>query len=199
MGVGIITEYLNRKTIKTQSKRKRNLWKVYPLEVTFGDRALPAQSKRTHTTRFLRPERRAARERPVTFAGSTSWELQHTYEQNYVQEIGKPVDEAVAAAQPPPLLGVICSYVFSNFCSNFWIIFGKLWEAGSRLYRSQILQVNTRWNKLSFRKEDWEKGHGKLSPRSTQCTPLHRSSISKFQQFLTKKLRLENGAKECIV
>ena len=39
-------------------------------------------------------------------------------------------------------------------------------RARSRLYRSQILQVNTRW---------------KLSPRSTQCTPLHRSSISKFQ------------------
>ena len=37
---------------------------------------------------------------------------------------------------------------------------GKLYEARSRLYRRRFLQVNTRWNKLSFRKEDWEKGHG---------------------------------------
>ena len=44
----------------------------------------------------------------------------------------------------------------------------KLREARSRLYRRRFLQVNTRWKKLS--------------PRSTQCTPLHRSSISKFQQ-----------------
>ena len=38
---------------------------------------------------------------------------------------------------------------FSSFYSNFWLIFGKLWEARSRLYRSRILQVNTRWKALS--------------------------------------------------
>jgi len=36
-----------------------------------------------------------------------------------------------------------CSYVGSNFFSNFWRIFGKLWEARSLLYRSQSLQPNT--------------------------------------------------------
>ena len=36
------------------------------------------------------------------------------------------------------------TYVFSDFCSNFWLIFGKLCEALSQLYRSQILRVNTR-------------------------------------------------------
>ena len=33
-------------------------------------------------------------------------------------------------------------YVFSNF----WLIFGKLWEARPRLYRRQILQVNTKYS-----------------------------------------------------
>ena len=37
---------------------------------------------------------------------------------------------------------------FSNFHSNFWLILGKHREARSRLYRSQILQVNIRWNAL---------------------------------------------------
>ena len=41
------------------------------------------------------------------------------------------------------------AYVFSSFSSNFWLIFGKLWEARSRLYRSRILQVNTRWKALN--------------------------------------------------
>ena len=38
--------------------------------------------------------------------------------------------------------------VFSNLYSNFWLIFGKLLEARSRLYRSRILQVNTRLKAL---------------------------------------------------
>ena len=38
---------------------------------------------------------------------------------------------------------------FPNFYSNFWLIFGKLWETRSRLYRSGILQVNTRWKALA--------------------------------------------------
>ena len=36
----------------------------------------------------------------------------------------------------------------SRFLSNFWLIFGKLWEARSRLYRSQNLQVNMRLKAL---------------------------------------------------
>ena len=34
-----------------------------------------------------------------------------------------------------------CHYVFSNFYSNFWLIFGKRWEALYRLYRSRIFQL----------------------------------------------------------
>ena len=45
---------------------------------------------------------------------------------------------------------------------------GKLDRARSRLHRSQILQVNMRWNSYLFRK---------LSPRSTKCTSLHRFGI----------------------
>ena len=43
---------------------------------------------------------------------------------------------------------LVTTYVFSNCYSNFWLIFGKLWEARSRLYRSQNLQVNTRLKAL---------------------------------------------------
>ena len=36
---------------------------------------------------------------------------------------------------------------YSNFFfSNFWLMIGKLWEARSRLYRRQILQVNTEYS-----------------------------------------------------
>ena len=43
------------------------------------------------------------------------------------------------------------TYVFSSLYSNIWLLvfFGKLWEARSRLYRSQILQINTRWKALA--------------------------------------------------
>ena len=37
---------------------------------------------------------------------------------------------------------------------------GKLDRARSRLYRSQILQVNTRWNSYLFEKKIEKKGHG---------------------------------------
>ena len=62
---------------------------------------------------------------------------------------------------------------------------GKLYRVRSRLYRSQILQVNTstRWKYNLFEKKIEKKEFvGKLSPRSTQCTPLHRyrSLISIF-------------------
>ena len=43
-----------------------------------------------------------------------------------------------------PMMRSARTYVFSNVWSNFWIIFGKRWEARSRLYRSRILQVKTR-------------------------------------------------------
>ena len=37
------------------------------------------------------------------------------------------------------------SYIFLTFSNlKFWLIFGKLWEARSRLYRRQFVQVNTR-------------------------------------------------------
>ena len=35
------------------------------------------------------------------------------------------------------------AYIFFNLYSNVWLFFGKLGETRSRLYRSQILQVNT--------------------------------------------------------
>ena len=38
------------------------------------------------------------------------------------------------------------AYVYSDFFSNFWLIFGKLWEARSRLYRRRILQVNSHFS-----------------------------------------------------
>ena len=41
-----------------------------------------------------------------------------------------------------------CTYVFSNCLSNFWLVFSKLWEARSRLYRNESLQVNSRWKAL---------------------------------------------------
>ena len=50
------------------------------------------------------------------------------------------VQQLPAEAQQPPRHLHICFY---NFCSNFWLIFGKLWEVLSRLYRRQNLQVNT--------------------------------------------------------
>ena len=37
---------------------------------------------------------------------------------------------------------------FLIFFFKYWLIFGKLWEACSRLYRRQILQVNTRLKAL---------------------------------------------------
>ena len=38
---------------------------------------------------------------------------------------------------------------FSSVYSNCWLIFGKLWEARSRLYRRRFLQVNTCWKALA--------------------------------------------------
>ena len=36
--------------------------------------------------------------------------------------------------------------LFSKFYSNLWLIFGRLYEARSRLYQRQILQVNTHFS-----------------------------------------------------
>ena len=58
-------------------------------------------------------------------------------------------------------------YVFSNMYSNFWLIFGKLWEARSRLYRSRFFQVNTLW---------------KLLTRSTRFPSCCTATSSKIQQ-----------------
>ena len=46
---------------------------------------------------------------------------------------------------------------------------GKVYKARYQLYRSQILQVNNYSLELG--------SIGKLSPRSTHCTPLHRFGI----------------------
>ena len=54
---------------------------------------------------------------------------------------------------------------------EYWIFYPKLRGARSRLYRRRFLQER----KILV---------GKLSPRSTQCTPLHRSRISIFRQKL---------------
>ena len=40
------------------------------------------------------------------------------------------------------------AYESSNFSSNFLPIFSKLWEARSRLYRNESLQVNSHWKAL---------------------------------------------------
>ena len=44
--------------------------------------------------------------------------------------------------------GIEEAYILSSLCSNFWLIFGKLYTARSRLYRSHMLKVNTRWKAL---------------------------------------------------
>ena len=49
-----------------------------------------------------------------------------------------------AAPATAPSAGSRAPMFLLTFFSNFWIIFGKLLEARSRLYRSQILQLNTR-------------------------------------------------------
>ena len=49
----------------------------------------------------------------------------------------------LVAMYTPTFGGTLCFY---KFCSNFWLIFAKLWEASSRLYRRQILQVDTKYS-----------------------------------------------------
>ena len=44
------------------------------------------------------------------------------------------------AREHRPLRAPLC-FSFSCFASNIFLIFGKLWEARSRLYRRQIVQV----------------------------------------------------------
>ena len=64
---------------------------------------------------------------------------------------------------------MVRSYVFSHFCSNCWLIFRKFWEARSRLYRSQMLQVNIRWKALD---EIYK-----------ICMLLHRSNLNISEKF----------------
>ena len=68
------------------------------------------------------------------------------------------------------------TYVFSNCYSNFWLMFGKLREARSRLYRSRILQVNAKVLKLLT--------------RSTRLTRFCTAQHSKFQPNLVKWFRI---------
>ena len=88
----------------------------------------------------------------------------------------------------------VCSNLFSNFC-----LVGKLWEARSRPYKRQILQVNickyynNRLNSYLVRKEDWEKRKARdkiykidtLLLRST-----FKISATSHQRF--SRLRLDN-------
>ena len=67
------------------------------------------------------------------------------------------------------------------------LLSSKLLGARFPLYRSQILQENTRW-KASCYFRVFEIAYSslrkkkKLSPRATQCIPLHRRQFSKFRE-----------------
>ena len=102
-----------------------------------------------------------------------------------------------------PRTALAVTYACSNFYSNFWPIFGKLWEARSPLYRSRILQVNSRWKPLAEIYKIYTLSHRsafKISPKIRQ--PFFAFFARNQQKTLTifnTKLRLKNGAKECIV
>ena len=74
------------------------------------------------------------------------------------------------------------SYVFSNFYSNFWLIFGKLCEARSRLYRSRILQVNTRLKAL----DEIYKIYTLLHRSAFKISAKFRQTFSRFHSFIFK-------------
>ena len=56
--------------------------------------------------------------------------------------------DADLAILPAVFLAALIFFLwfFSNCYSNFWLIFGKLWEARSRLYRGRLLQVNSKYS-----------------------------------------------------
>ena len=67
---------------------------------------------------------------------------------------------------------------------NFWRFLGNLSEARSRLYRNESLQVNTRWNEVSYRETE------KLLTRSTRFTNFYTAPHSKLQLNFVKHFRI---------
>ena len=74
------------------------------------------------------------------------------------------------------------TYFFSNFFSNVWLILGKLWEARSRLYRRQVLQVNTRLKAL----DEICKIYTLLHPSAFKISAKFRQTFSQFNSFILK-------------
>ena len=56
-----------------------------------------------------------------------------------------------------------------------------------------------RWPPLPTECSTFPLGRGRRTYRAYACCTTFAKNQKKIQQFLTKKLRLENGAKECIV
>ena len=81
----------------------------------------------------------------------------------------------------PCWFGASAPMFFLTFILTFGYIFGKLWEARSRLYRRQILQVNIRW-----------KGF-KLLTRSARFICFCTAQTSIFQQFVVKFVSVLNA------
>ena len=64
--------------------------------------------------------------------------------------------------------------------SNFWRFFGKLWEARSRLYRNESLQVNSRWKALDEIYKIYKLLHRSASKNSAKF----RQTFSHFYRFI---------------
>ena len=71
------------------------------------------------------------------------------------------------------------AYDGSNF-SNSWRFFGKLWEARSRLYRNESLQVNSRWKAL----DEIYKIHKPLHRSELKNSAKFRQTFSHFYSFV---------------
>ena len=70
------------------------------------------------------------------------------------------------------------------FFSNCWLFFGKLWEARSRLYRSRILQVHTKYSfESSWRDlQDWH-AFAPLRTQTFNVFALVYIFVSDFSKF----------------
>ena len=72
------------------------------------------------------------------------------------------------------------AYENSNFFSNFLPIFSKLWEARSRLYRNESLQVNSRWKAL----DEIYKIYKLLHRSAFKNSATFRQTFSHFYSFV---------------
>ena len=68
------------------------------------------------------------------------------------------------------------------FFPNFWRFFGKLWEARSRLYRNESLQVNSRWKAL----DEIYKIYKLLHRSAFKNSAKFRQACSHFCSFIFK-------------